>query len=472
MGKNKKTGKGLDAVVTNGNDNGLDLRNYVFYSDPLSRDNLNSRSPHNKKNHHGSVESADSSSSSSKRTSSASIGRTSSPSAPLVAGKNNTHKNNADYAAVIEEGGIESSHHHHPTIRPESSYYTRMALEEAEAKESMPSVLHNPKIRIQLASMKHHRPWFLGIMTIIQVACLIGSCVINWKTTGSPIQLVPFNYMIGPGSGVLITMGARWVPCMRSGTGLENYPSIECPVGIQGSVASANNNDPATCTLSDICGFGGVDNAHPNQWYRFLTAMGLHGGLLHLLFNLSFQVRTGFQMEKDFGWWRIAMIYFLSGIAGFVFGANFNPMTPSVGCSGALYGLMACLLLDLFQNWRLINKPWLELFKMGIQILISLLIGMLPFIDNFAHIGGFYTGILAGLLFMPTIHFGTWDKWRKRVLMLGALPALVVILVFLFKGFYGSAPECTWCKYLNCIPGLPWCEDKWNTAAITAAPQR
>ncbi|KNC97770.1 YD repeat (two copies), variant [Spizellomyces punctatus DAOM BR117] len=454
MGKSKKNGKvspyptsawypSIYEGDAHDSSSDSDLRNYVFYSDPLSREDLR-RSPDEKKG----------TSTSSKRNSS----QPHSPTSPLIVSP--SHKPSVDYATVIEEGGTAGSEGFREKA-PDMSYYTRMAAEEAEAVEKLPAALHNPKVRIQLAKLKPHRPWFLGLMTLLQVGTLIASFVINQKNTGSIIQTNPFNYMIGPTSGVLISMGARFVPCMRTGTGLENVTRIECPIGIQGSQEGGT-----ICTLADICGFTGLNGEVPNQWYRFITAIGLHGGVLHLAFNMSFQVRTGFQMEKDFGWWRIAAIYLASGIAGFVFGANFNPLTPSVGCSGALYGLMACLLLDLFQNWRLISRPWLELFKMLIQIVISLLIGMLPFIDNFAHIGGFYTGIVAGLLFMPTIHFGKWDKWRKRILMIIALPALVLIMVFLIRGFYGSGPGCTWCKYLNCIPGMPWCEEKWSAAQV------
>ncbi|KAI9009443.1 rhomboid family-domain-containing protein [Gaertneriomyces semiglobifer] len=315
--------------------------------------------------------------------------------------------------------------------------------------------------------MKRHRPYFMWLVSIIQLGALIASFVLNKQTTGSIIQTQPvLNAMIGPTPGVLITMGARFVPCMRTGTGWEDAAYIVCPDGIKGS------NSDGTCTLADICGFNAApDTKNPNQWYRFITAMGLHGGVLHFMMNMLFQARTGFQMERDFGWWRIAGIYMASGIAGFVFGANFNPLTPSVGCSGALYGLLACLLLDLFQNWRLISRPYWELFKMLIQILASFIIGMFPYVDNFAHIGGFYTGLVAGLLFMPTIHFGRFDKWRKRIMAMVALPVLVVILVMLIRGFYGSssgAEQCNWCKYLNCIPGMPWCAQKWDPLSTVA----
>lgn len=70
---------------------------------------------------------------------------------------------------------------------------------------------------------------------------------------------------------------------------------------------------------------------------------------------------------------------------------------------------MACLLLDLIQSWRLIIEPWKELIKMLILIIFSLGIGLIPYIDNFAHIGGFITGLLTGLIFMPTIIFSKKD---------------------------------------------------------------
>ena len=96
-------------------------------------------------------------------------------------------------------------------------------------------------------------------------------------------------------------------------------------------------------------------------------------------------------------------------------------------------------------------------------IIISLGIGFFPYIDNFAHVGGFFSGILAGLIFMPTIHFGKWDKIRKRVLMVLSIPALGVAMWLMLKSFYDtSTNDCSFCKYVNCIPGMPWCAQKWG----------
>lgn len=109
-----------------------------------------------------------------------------------------------------------------------------------------------------------------------------------------------------------------------------------------------------------------------------------------------FQLRTGADLERDMGWWRISIIYMTSGIAGFIFGGNFAPLLSrkclpiivfsvpflfflrgldanivqclllslaSMGASGAIFGLIGCLVLDLIQNWKLVVRPCWELSK-------------------------------------------------------------------------------------------------------------
>ena len=127
--------------------------------------------------------------------------------------------------------------------------------------------------------------------------------------------------------------------------------------------------------------------------------------------------------------------------------------------------MVACLLLDLIQNWSLIKKPWWELFKMIANIIFSLLLGTLPYVDNLAHVGGFISGLMAGILFMPKIYFGKWDKRRKLLFMILAVPALATYFTFTTKSFYDGTNSCEWCKYFNCIPGMPWCDQKFNSVS-------
>jgi len=313
----------------------------------------------------------------------------------------------------------------------------------------IPSVLFDPKVRKQIEEMKPHKPVFMYVVTIIQIVMMVVSFVLNYIYTGSPIDYKN-NLMIGPEGTSLVHLGARFAPCIKNV--YSSDIAFECN-GIKGSIP---NNGTNLCSLSDICGMGMKQGAEPNQWFRFITPIFLHSGILHLIFNLLFQIRTGLDMERDFGSWRIGIIYMATGIFGFVFGAS-NAKAISVGCSGALYGLIGCLFLDLFQSWRLIVNPWKELIKMIIVIVFSLGIGLINFIDNSAHVGGFISGILTGLIFLPTISFSKWDLRIKRTLMIISVFVTTFTFIWVFRTFYSSNHPCKWCKYINCIDYKDWC---------------
>jgi len=333
----------------------------------------------------------------------------------------------------------------------------------------IPKALYDPEVRKQLEELKQHKPFFMYTVTIIQILLMIASLIVNLKYTGHLFDNMQNNIMLGPNYGPLIHMGARFVPCMKQldPVRASNYTVSICPKGVRGSIVNDKGYVNSVthklitdnlCSLSDLCGMGGFED-HPNQWVRFILPIFLHCGIIHILINLIFQVRTGIQMERDFGTWRMMIIYMASGIFGFAFGADISYAVPSVGCSGALYGLLACLLLDLIQNWKLIVNPMKELIKMLIIIVFSLGIGLLPFVDNFAHVGGFITGIFSGLIFMPTIIFGKWDLRRKRFLMVISIPILIGMFIWVFRSFYqAEKSSCKWCKYVTCLPINHWCD--------------
>src|SRR5436305_12046420 len=78
------------------------------------------------------------------------------------------------------------------------------------------------------------------------------------------------------------------------------------------------------------------------QWFRLIVPIFLHGGVIHILFNLMVQLRLGADMEKVIGTIRFIIIYFTAGIMGFILGANFaGNGIASTGCSGSLFGIIA-----------------------------------------------------------------------------------------------------------------------------------
>jgi hypothetical protein len=72
------------------------------------------------------------------------------------------------------------------------------SIENPEAKVK----IFDPRVRKQLTKLRPQYPWFLGFVTLIQIGMMVFSMVLNLKSTGSLIQMNPFNYLIGPGSGV------------------------------------------------------------------------------------------------------------------------------------------------------------------------------------------------------------------------------------------------------------------------------
>ncbi|OAP57311.1 hypothetical protein AYL99_08049 [Fonsecaea erecta] len=249
-------------------------------------------------------------------------------------------------------------------------------------------------------------PWVVYTLSLIQVTVFVVEIIKNSIITGSPIMIKPqFNPMIGPSTYVQINMGARFVPCMRTTPGVQDSPdppTWPCPNTTTSDPNSASNH----CDLKALCGFSGFSDEHPNQWFRFIIPMFLHAGLVHIAFNLLLQLTMGREMEKAIGSIRFAIVYFSSGIFGFVLGGNFAATAiASTGASGCLFGILALVLLDLIYGWNERRHPIKDLMWIMVDIIVSFVLGLLPGLDNFSHIGGFLMGLAAGicLLHSPNI---------------------------------------------------------------------
>jgi hypothetical protein len=110
---------------------------------------------------------------------------------------------------------------------------------------------------------------------------------------------------------------------------------------------------------------------------------------------------------------RIGGIYIVSGVGGSVLSSLFIQNNISVGASGALFGLLGAMLSELFTNWTIYSNKAAALMTILVVIAINLAIGILPHVDNFAHIGGFLTGILLGFIFLMRPHYG----WMQRYVL-------------------------------------------------------
>lgn len=130
--------------------------------------------------------------------------------------------------------------------------------------------------------------------------------------------------------------------------------------------------------------------------WRLVTSGFLHGGILHLFFNMYALYLIGTQVENFVGKWKFLLIYFLSMIAGSLMSAVIHPTTVSVGASGAIFGLLGAMLyFGYTYRVYLGNVMRSQIIPV---ILFNLLLGfMMPGIDNTAHIGGLIGGVLAAM---------------------------------------------------------------------------
>ncbi|KAI7988576.1 RHOMBOID-like protein 3 [Camellia lanceoleosa] len=184
-------------------------------------------------------------------------------------------------------------------------------------------------------------------------------------------------------------------------------------------------------------------------------------------------VFIGTRLEQQFGFVRVGAIYLLSGFGGSIHSALFIQHRISCGASGALFELLGAMLSELLTNWTIYTNKAAALFSLVIIIVINLAVGILPYVDNFAHIGGFLSGFLLGFLLLLRTQFG-WPEHQhlqadarvkskhtifKYLLLVVALVLLIVGftlgLAMLFRGENGN-DHCSWCRYVSCVPTLRW----------------
>lgn len=137
------------------------------------------------------------------------------------------------------------------------------------------------------------------------------------------------------------------------------------------------------------------------QPWRAFTYMFVHGGIMHLAFNMWALWQLGKLAEGVFGRVSFAVLYLLCGLGAAVASLWWHPVTVCVGASGAIFGVAGALLSYLRLKHLALPRQYLRgiLSSLGAFVVFNLVIGgFIPFIDNAAHVGGLLTGLLLGAL--------------------------------------------------------------------------
>ncbi|MBV8631765.1 MAG: rhomboid family intramembrane serine protease [Silvibacterium sp.] len=176
------------------------------------------------------------------------------------------------------------------------------------------------------------------------------------------------------------------------------------------------------------------------EWWRLVTAMFVHVGIIHIATNMWCLWNLGLLAEPLMGPLGVFAAYLLTGLAGNLLSVAVHPGVTGAGASGAVFGLAGVLIVLL--KSPLLPMPQVELKRLRRSViqfaLLNLAIGLYTAIgpspvriDNMAHLGGFLSGLAFGVPLVPRIGAPVETFLRRRRL---AIVGMAFALALFFYG--------------------------------------
>jgi rhomboid protease GluP len=165
-----------------------------------------------------------------------------------------------------------------------------------------------------------------------------------------------------------------------------------------------------------------------HQWWRLITAMFLHGGLIHIGFNMMALMQFGPALEELYGSARYFFLYIFTGAFGFLVSAWTGHF--SLGASGGLLGLVGAMLAVTSKRGGAFMREVRSRLITSVVILFA--IGFMGSfgIDNSAHLGGFAAGFVIGKIYVDREPMNARE--RQTASILGWLAGAAVLASFVF----------------------------------------
>ena len=182
--------------------------------------------------------------------------------------------------------------------------------------------------------------------------------------------------------------------------------------------------------IRTLYSFGALDKVsvvNYHEYYRLITSAFLHIGFLHLICNMYALYILGSEIESYFGKLKYLFIYFISALVGSLVFISEN--TISAGASGAIFGLMGALLYFGYYYRAMLNNAITK--QIVPLILLNLFIGFISSdINNFAHLGGLFGGLIASMIVGVKYKSGKGEKTNGIIVLLLFIAFLIYMIFF------------------------------------------
>jgi membrane associated rhomboid family serine protease len=173
------------------------------------------------------------------------------------------------------------------------------------------------------------------------------------------------------------------------------------------------------------------------EWWRLVSSLFVHFGIIHLLFNVWALAAFGSLAERLLGITSFVIIYFVSGIAANLASITLRPSVTTAGASGAIFGILGVLLVVYWRNKKAPSFTVVRSQRTAILMFtgMALLGGFLyKGVNNVAHIGGLITGLLLGLTLSNAKEYVAANTPNR----MPGLKALLVAAAILACGLWGA----------------------------------
>ncbi|WP_291635848.1 rhomboid family intramembrane serine protease [Clostridium sp.] len=248
--------------------------------------------------------------------------------------------------------------------------------EELEIKEalSINNLLGKPLIRVNVLERKVNYSENVNMQVVNDLADLINNINLHSNSEKTSLQGKPYITM-----GIIAINVAMYIV-----TAYLTY------VYAKGSIFTSDTN------VLILLGAKVNNLIAEGQYYRLISCMFLHGGIVHLGVNMYSLYIIGPMVERVYGKAKYIAVYFIAGICASIFSYIFST-SVSIGASGAIFGLLGAVLVYAIKSKGKTGNGFIK--NILSVIFINIFIGVtIPGIDNFAHLGGLLGGMIISFL--------------------------------------------------------------------------